>query len=318
MIRAPFAAETSVASPLRTHSNALPFAAADRTELRDVVLIEHDYGPPALRAYAGREANFMPLTIAVVDNDASTRRLVGLYLSRMGYASWECATGKEARMKLWTLPWHIALIDRRLPDMDGVILCSDLKRDPDLKKRYVILLTGEDSPEDEVEGLEMGADDYITKPFRPQAVMARIRAGQRIVQPPIYRRAKVFIAHAHEDSSEAIAIYDGLRAAGVQPWLDKLDLRPGDEWAREIPRQIKTSDAVVVCLSATTQNKRGYVQKEFRLALDEVERLPPGRIFIIPVRLDNIQVPEEFAAYHYVDYTAADLIRQIVTSLPAV
>ena len=120
-------------------------------------------------------------TIAIVDDDAAIRRLVRLVLTRAGYETVECTTGEEARGTLFTSTWDLAILDRRLPDMDGVVLAHELKSNPDFRTRYVIMLTGEDEQEDKVEGLELGADDYITKPFQYPELLARIRAGKRIV-----------------------------------------------------------------------------------------------------------------------------------------
>ena len=120
-------------------------------------------------------------TIAIVDDDAAIRRLVRLFLKRAGYATREYTTGDEARAALQSEPWDLAVLDRRLPDMDGVVLAQELKANPDFRTRYVIMLTGEDEQEDKVEGLELGADDYITKPFQYPELLARIRAGKRIV-----------------------------------------------------------------------------------------------------------------------------------------
>jgi two-component system, cell cycle response regulator len=122
-----------------------------------------------------------PFTIAVVDDDAAIRRLVRLFLKRAGYAILECTTGMEARQRLTTEPWDIAILDRRLPDMDGVELCQELKANPEFRSRYIVMLTGEAEQEDKIEGLELGADDYITKPFQYPELLARIRAGKRIV-----------------------------------------------------------------------------------------------------------------------------------------
>jgi two-component system cell cycle response regulator len=124
------------------------------------------------------QANFK---IAVVDDDAAIRRLMRLYLSRAGYASVDYATGEEARAQLATTAWDLAILDRRLPDMDGVVLCHEIKSNPAFKTRYVIMLTGEDEAEDKVQGLDLGADDYITKPFQSAELLARIRAAKRII-----------------------------------------------------------------------------------------------------------------------------------------
>jgi diguanylate cyclase (GGDEF)-like protein len=119
--------------------------------------------------------------VAIVDDDESCRRLVGMLLKRSGYCVPEYANGEEARSALQTLPWDMAILDRRLPDIDGVVLCHDLKSLPEFRNRYIILLTGESDAADKVEGLDLGADDYITKPFQPAELLARIRAGKRIV-----------------------------------------------------------------------------------------------------------------------------------------
>ena len=120
-------------------------------------------------------------TIAIVDDDAVIRRLVRLFLRRAGYGVVECTDGAEARETLRREPWDLAILDRRLPDLDGVVLAQELKANPSFRTRYVIMLTGEDEQEDKVEGLELGADDYITKPFQYPELLARIRAGKRIV-----------------------------------------------------------------------------------------------------------------------------------------
>jgi two-component system cell cycle response regulator len=119
--------------------------------------------------------------IAVVDDDAAIRRLVRLFLKRSGYDIVEFPTGNEAREQLMKIPWDLAILDRRLPDMDGVMLAQELKARPEFKTRFVIMLTGEDDQADKVEGLDLGADDYVTKPFQYPELMARIRAGKRIV-----------------------------------------------------------------------------------------------------------------------------------------
>ncbi len=122
-----------------------------------------------------------PTTVAVVDDDPAIRRLLRLLLTRGSYQTFECMTGSEARERLRKEQWDIAILDRKLPDMDGVVVCKELKADPHLRLRYIIMLTGEDEQEDKVEGLELGADDYITKPFQAGELLARVRAGTRIV-----------------------------------------------------------------------------------------------------------------------------------------
>jgi diguanylate cyclase (GGDEF)-like protein len=123
----------------------------------------------------------MSFQIALVDDDDAIRRLIRLFVKRSGYDIVEFSTGSDARSQLSEIPWDLAILDRRLPDMDGVDLCAELKASPEFKKRYIIMLTGEDDQADKVEGLDLGADDYITKPFQYPELLARIRAAKRIV-----------------------------------------------------------------------------------------------------------------------------------------
>jgi hypothetical protein len=75
---------------------------------------------------------------------------------------------------------------------------------------------------------------------------------------------------------------------GFQPWLDEEDLLPGQEWAREIARAVRTCDVIIVCLSRTSVTKEGFVQKEIRQALDIADEKPEGTIFVIPVSLASL------------------------------
>jgi len=123
-----------------------------------------------------------PVIIAIVDDDPAIRRLVRLLLHRAGYQTREYATGSEAHKELREQSWDLAILDRRLPEMDGLELAAELKANPEFRSRYIIMLTGEDDQEDKIEGLESGADDYITKPFQARELLAHIRAGERIVK----------------------------------------------------------------------------------------------------------------------------------------
>jgi two-component system, cell cycle response regulator len=120
-------------------------------------------------------------TVAVVDDDASIRRLVGALLAREGYQVIEASTAAEARSKLLEFPWDLVILDRRLPDEDGVTLCRQIKANPALRGRYVIMLTGDTEAAEKIHGFDLGADDYVTKPFNHLELLARLRAARRIV-----------------------------------------------------------------------------------------------------------------------------------------
>jgi TIR domain len=113
-------------------------------------------------------------------------------------------------------------------------------------------------------------------------------------------RGRVFLCHASEDKLAVRALYERLKASGFQPWLDEEDLLPGQDWDREIARAVRSAQVVLVCLSKRSE-KRGYVQKEIRRALDVAEEQPEGTIFLIPVKLEDCAVPDRLAAWQWVD-----------------
>jgi diguanylate cyclase (GGDEF)-like protein len=120
-------------------------------------------------------------TVAIVDDDAAIRRLVQHLMRRAGYETFDMLTAEEALRLLNQRRWDLAILDRRLPDRDGAEVCAELRANPDHDNRYIIMLTGQDEPEQKVEGLDVGADDYVTKPFQAPELLARVRAAKRIV-----------------------------------------------------------------------------------------------------------------------------------------
>ena len=92
-------------------------------------------------------------------------------------------------------------------------------------------------------------------------------------------RKKIFLAHAKEDVNWVRAFYDLLKTIEVKPWMAPNDIIPGEQWDSAIKRAIATADFVVACLSRNSTNKRGYVQKEFRLALDMCNEIPSTKTF---------------------------------------
>ena len=118
---------------------------------------------------------------------------------------------------------------------------------------------------------------------------------------PIEDQDRIFLCHASEDKKQVLEIYHKLMSAGFNPWLDKMDLLPGQKWDGEIRRALKHSRFIIIFFSKFSVSKRGYVQREFKLALDALEEIPEDQIFVIPVRLEDCRIPEAFRHIHYVD-----------------
>ncbi len=103
----------------------------------------------------------------------------------------------------------------------------------------------------------------------------------------------VFISYAREDTRIANMIYDDLKKAGVNPWLDTKKILPGQNWRTVTTKALRESDYVLIILSSHSLSKKGFVQKEIKIALDVLDEFPPDAIFILPVRVDNCKPVDE-------------------------
>lgn len=116
-----------------------------------------------------------------------------------------------------------------------------------------------------------------------------------------HRPLRAFLCHSSGDKPAVRELYYRLRSNGIDPWLDEEDLLPGQDWQREIPKAVRESDVVIVCLSRGSVTKTGYVQKEIKFALDVADLQPEGGIFIIPAKLEDCEVPERLSHLHWVN-----------------
>ncbi len=114
--------------------------------------------------------------ILIVDDEPKIVRLVADYLAAAGFAVSTARSGEEALMRARTQPPDLVILDLGLPEMDGLDVTRALRRNGDLP---IIMLTARDDETDKLIGLELGADDYVTKPFSPRELVARVRAVLR-------------------------------------------------------------------------------------------------------------------------------------------
>ena len=103
----------------------------------------------------------------------------------------------------------------------------------------------------------------------------------------------VFISYAREDARHAEKLYNDLKNAGVKPWRDKDSLKAGENWKVAISKAIKNSRYFIPMFSSNSVDKIGYVQAEFKYAIEALDRYPESGIYIIPVRLDNCEISYE-------------------------
>ncbi len=123
------------------------------------------------------------MRVLIAEDDPVSRRLLQAALVKWGYEVIVTANGKEAwdALQAPDAP-SLLVLDWLMPEVDGVEVCREARKTPALKSAYIILLTSRGSKEDIVEGLEAGADDYVTKPFDHGELRARVQVGSRVVQ----------------------------------------------------------------------------------------------------------------------------------------
>ncbi len=123
-----------------------------------------------------------PRKVLIVEDEADIRQLVKLYLDREGFRTLQATTGAEALWSVKSEKPDLLVLDLMLPEIDGIEVCKRLRNAPETATLPIIMLTAKAEEADTVVGLELGADDYVTKPFSPKSLVARVKALLRRVE----------------------------------------------------------------------------------------------------------------------------------------
>ncbi len=121
----------------------------------------------------------MPSHVLIVEDEPDIRALVVHHLKREGYQVSAASSGAEALRQVQAAAPDLVLLDLMMPAMDGLEVCRRLRQDPATASLPIVMLTAKGDEVDRVLGLEIGADDYIVKPFSPKELVARVRAVLR-------------------------------------------------------------------------------------------------------------------------------------------
>jgi two-component system, OmpR family, phosphate regulon response regulator PhoB len=125
----------------------------------------------------------MAREVLVVEDEPDIRRLVVLHLEREGFRCRTATTGSDALREVKAAAPDLVVLDLMLPEVDGLEVCRRLRRDASTAAIPIIMLTAKSDEVDRVVGLEIGADDYVGKPFSPKELVARVRAVLRRSHP---------------------------------------------------------------------------------------------------------------------------------------
>ena len=140
--------------------------------------------------------------ILLVEDDAALSELIASYLERNGYHVSVLSRGDHVRERARLNPPDLVILDLMLPGLDGLQVCRLLRADS--AGLPILMLTARDDSHDQVLGLEMGADDYVTKPFSPREVCARVRVILRRSQPAAPQPNPVLVLNEEESLDRTV------------------------------------------------------------------------------------------------------------------
>lgn len=169
--------------------------------------------------------------VLVVDDDKFTRQIMQRYLTRVGFQLQAANDGREAIGLLESLRPDVIISDWMMPEVDGLDLCRWVRQHEDLKDTYFILLTAKDRLEDKTLGLEIGADDYMTKPFQGAELIARVRSGLRL------RGVQKELSRAYRNLDQEFQILAELQGSLLP---DPLPVLPGYDCAAHYSPSLRT------------------------------------------------------------------------------
>jgi DNA-binding response OmpR family regulator len=161
----------------------------------------------------------MAARILLVDDDAALARLLSEYLQPVGFEVSVAATAAEGLRRVAAQAFDAVLLDVMLPDQDGFEVCRRIRAASEVP---VLMLTARGQDEDRIVGLELGADDYLPKPFNPRELLARLRAVLRRRRPEAGRRAPLRFGRLEIDADARVARVDGEERALTAHQFDVL------------------------------------------------------------------------------------------------
>ena len=148
------------------------------------------------------------MKVLIAEDDSISRRLLQAALVKWGYDVVVTTDGQEAWKILQTAdPPTLLILDWLMPQMDGIEICREVRKSEALKSAYIILLTSRGSKQDIVQGLEAGADDYVTKPFDHGELRARVQVGARVIG---LQKALAERVHQLEEAMNSVKTLQGL------------------------------------------------------------------------------------------------------------
>lgn len=271
--------------------------------------------------------NYKNHSVLFVDDEEKLRNHFALAFNEK-FNVVTCQSADEALKLVKNEPTKFSVImsDQRMPGLKGV---QFLKATRSITPKAVrVLVTAYSDLETCIESINEGEIfKYITKPWaipEIETVLLKcmeqyfLQNEQKVIleleKSPL-DNLRLFLCHASDDKPAVRYLFKQLSKDGANVWFDEESLLPGQDWELEIHKAVRESDVIIVCLSRKAILKTGYVQKEIKTALDISDQQPEGTIYIIPVKLEDCEVPERIRRWHWVDYSQRDGYEKIKSAL---
>jgi len=209
----------------------------------------------------------------------------------------------------------VVIVDLNMPRLDGLTF---IRRVRSLDKDAGILFsTVLNAREAIFATAQAGADRFLGKGFRGYELVPLVESCHfECVKRRRGRHAvSVFLTHSSRDKVSVRNLYRDLSVLGMEVWLDEESLLPGQDWRLEIEGAIKRSDAVIVCCSREGVSRRGFFQTEVRQALKIARKRPQGSIFVVPVKLEECELPRQLRHLQGVNYFEPRGLERLVETL---
>ena len=239
-----------------------------------------------------------PARILVADDNETNRDILATRLEANGYEVLHAADGEEALAVTRERRPDLILLDIMMPKLDGIEVCKRLKADATVPFTPIVLVTAKAESGDVVEGLDAGADEYLTKPIDQKALVARVRALLRLkarydarATPAKASKSSgvdLFISYSQKDLAVIKNLTAFLKQQGWSVWFDQ-NIRPGTSFDRVIEEALQNARAVIVAWSRSSVNS-DWVRAEAAYAQENSK--------LFPVRLDDTPLPLRFIHVH--------------------
>ena len=255
--------------------------------------------------------------LLIAEDEPTALEVVCCLFEECGWEVVPARDGVEA-LQLIDPSFDAVLLDYQMPRKNGLEALATIRARRELINIAVVILTSSSDPAKIVESVKAGADDWICKPadfYEMQRKLLAAIAERRARVGGDQRLLRVFLCHASEDKPAVRNLHKRLKRDGFLPWLDEKQLGGGQDWEAEIRRAVRDSDVVVACISRTAVGKTGFLQKEIREVLDRADEHPEGAVFVIPVRLEDCDVPDRLRRWQWIDFTRRSGYRKLVEAL---